>query len=64
MAPINPADFPRLLDSYLQPMHVPFSRAALQCFIESAWPLIEDDPDPAFWSERFLELGTAVEAPA
>jgi hypothetical protein len=61
---MNPADFLRLLEAHLQPMHLPFSRAALQAFVESAWPLIEDEPDPAYWSERFLELGAAVEVPA
>jgi hypothetical protein len=61
---MNPAVFLAQMEKQLQPAGVPFSRAALQCFIESAWPLIEDDPDPQFWCERFLELGAAVEVPA
>jgi hypothetical protein len=64
MAPLSPADFLRLLEAHVRPMHVSFSRTVLQCFIESAWPLIEDDPDPAFWADRFLELGSAVEIPS
>jgi hypothetical protein len=35
MAPMNPTDFLRLLESHLQPRHVPFSRAALQAFVEA-----------------------------
>jgi hypothetical protein len=64
MAPMNPADFTRLLEAHLQPMHAPFSRAALIAFVESRWELIDDHPDVAFWAERFLELGAAVEVPA
>jgi hypothetical protein len=63
MAP-NPADFLRLMEKQLQPAGVPFSRAALIAFVESSWELIDDHPDPAFWCERFLELGSAVEVPA
>jgi len=33
---MNPADFLRLLETRLQPAGVPFSRAALQAFVESA----------------------------
>jgi hypothetical protein len=63
MNPLTYADFLRMLESSLQLRHVPFSRAALIAFVESAWPLIEDDPDVAFWSERFLE-GVDLMAPA
>ena len=38
MAPPNPADFLRLLEANLQPLHVPFSRAALQAFVDACWP--------------------------
>jgi hypothetical protein len=60
MAPINPADFTRLLESHLQPKYVPFSRAALQYFIESAWPLIEDDPDVELWAAKFPATGDVM----
>jgi hypothetical protein len=60
---MTPSDFIRLLESTLQPRDVPFSRAALQAFIEGAWSLIEDDPDPDFWCERFLE-GVDLMTPA
>jgi hypothetical protein len=63
MSTLTPSDFLRLLESDLQPRHVPFSRAALQAFVEGAWSLIEDDPDPAFWCERFLE-GVDLMTPA
>jgi hypothetical protein len=54
MAPMNPADFLRLLESHLRPLHVPFSRAALQAFVEACWPWMEDDPDIELWASRFL----------
>jgi len=36
-----------------------FSRADLLDFVASAWPLIEDDPDPVLWAQRFVEAGRA-----
>jgi hypothetical protein len=60
----TPAAFVTLLEVHLLPRSVPFSKGALIAFIEAAWPLCEDDPDPEFWCERFLELGSAVEVPA
>jgi len=53
-------DFLRLLESSLQFRHVPFSRAALIAFVESAWPWIEDEPDVTYWCERFLEAGDVM----
>jgi hypothetical protein len=63
MSTLTQADFLCLLETNLQPRHVPFSRAALQAFVEGSWSLIEDDPDPDFWCERFLE-GVDLMAPA
>jgi hypothetical protein len=63
MNPLTPADFLRLLEIALRPRHVSYSRAALQAFVEAAWPLMEDDPDPEFWCERFLE-GVDLMTPA
>jgi len=63
MNPPTQAEFLHLLETTIQPRHIPFSRAALLAFVESAWPWIEDDPDPAFWCERFLE-GVDLMAPA
>jgi len=60
---LTQADFLHQLESTLQPRHVPFSRAALIAFVESAWPRIEENPDVVFWSERFLE-GLDLMAPA
>ncbi len=54
MSAMNPADFLRLLEAHLQPMHVPFSRAALIAFVESAWPAIADDPDIEYYAREFL----------
>jgi hypothetical protein len=64
MSTLTPTDFLLMMESALRPTHTPFNRAALIAFVESSWELIDDHPDPAFWSERFLELGSAVEVPA
>jgi hypothetical protein len=54
---MTPTDFLYLLESVLRQRRVSFSRAAAIAFVESCWELIEDDPDPWFWSERFIEAG-------
>jgi hypothetical protein len=64
MSQLKPSDFLLTLESRLRRTHTPFSRAALIAFVESSWELIDDHPDPAFWCERFLELGSGVEVPA
>jgi hypothetical protein len=60
MSPMNPADFLRLLEAHLQPLRVPFSRAALQAFVGSCWPWIEDEPDVEMWSAKFLATGDVM----
>ena len=60
MAPFNPADFPRLLEAHLQPLHVPFSPAALQAFVEACWPWMKDDPDVELWAAKFLATGDVM----
>jgi hypothetical protein len=52
--------FLHLLELVLRQRRQPFSRAAAIAFTESCWELIEDDPDPWFWSDRFTETGAAV----
>lgn len=56
---MTPSDFLAQLESVLQHRRIAFSRAALLAFVEAAWPLIEDNPDPWFWSDRFIEAGDA-----
>jgi hypothetical protein len=63
MSTMNPAEFLRLLEAHLQPLHVPFSRAALQAFVEACWPWMEDDPDVELWAATFLATGDVM-APA
>jgi len=48
-------DFLAAVESDLRLRGFPFSRAALEAFVSSSWPLIEDDPDPARWASAFLE---------
>jgi hypothetical protein len=51
------------METVLRARHVEFSRAALQCFVESAWELILDRQEPDFWADRFTE-GADLMAPA
>jgi hypothetical protein len=62
MASLSPPDFLRLLEAHLQPMHVPFSRAALLAFVEACWPRIQDDPDVAYFAAEFLAGETMAPA--
>jgi hypothetical protein len=41
-------DFLSAMEGALRGRGVTFSRAALQGFVESAWSLIEGNPDPRF----------------
>lgn len=58
---MNPDDFTRSVETILQAAHVPFERRALLAFIGSAWPLIEDHPDPERWAREFLTTLAMVE---
>jgi hypothetical protein len=60
MSAMNPADFLVLMEKQLQPAGVPFSRAALQAFVEAAWPRISDDPDVAYFASEFLATGDVM----
>jgi hypothetical protein len=51
---VTQIDFIEALESELQLRAVPFDRAALLSFLESAWPLIEENPDVGFWATEFL----------
>jgi hypothetical protein len=60
---MTPTDFLGSLETVLRARHVEFSRAALQYFVESAWELVADRPDPEFWADRFAE-GADLMTPA
>jgi hypothetical protein len=51
---MKPNEFSAALAGELRLLGVPFDRGALLSFVESAWPLIEDDPDPGRWVGAFL----------
>lgn len=57
---MNQQDCLQSLESTLQYRGVQFSRAALQAFVESAWPLIAEDPDPGFWANEFIDAGNVT----
>jgi hypothetical protein len=52
-------DFTAALEEQLRLRALNFSRAAVLDFVQSVWPLAEDDPDPVLWAERFVEAGRA-----
>jgi hypothetical protein len=54
---MNQTDFITALEQELQLQGVAFSRSALQVFVADGWPLIEDNPDPVFWAEEFIDSG-------
>jgi len=51
---MTPQDFVAALERHLQLHGVPFSRADVQAFVESCWPLIEEDTRPERWCAEFL----------
>jgi hypothetical protein len=57
---MTPTDFLALLEDVLRQRRLPFSRAAAIAFVEACWPLIEDNPDPWYWSECFAQTGAVV----
>lgn len=57
------ADFLTALEHQLQLRGIAFSRAALVVFVESCWPLIEDDPNVEFWSQEFVETSGVSQLP-
>lgn len=53
-------DFLESLESYLHIRGIAFNRAALLTFVESCWPLIEDNPDPGLWAVEFIDAGNVA----
>jgi hypothetical protein len=61
---MTPAEFVRALESHLRTHAIPFTRGDLIVFVESAWPLVEDNPDLAHWCQQFRERLAACQAGA
>jgi hypothetical protein len=58
---MTPATFLPLVEDDLQARHVPFDRSELLAFVDAAWLLIAEDPDPARWAGEFLrDVGHGV----
>jgi hypothetical protein len=53
------AEFVNTLEDDLQLRGAPFDWADLVTFVDSAWPLIEDNPDVPHWAAEFLERSLA-----
>jgi hypothetical protein len=51
---MTPADFLPVLEAELRSRPVAFDAGELLAFVEGAWSLIQDDPDPVRWAEEFL----------
>jgi len=49
-----PAEFLPDLEACLRARFAVFDQGELRAFVEAAWPLIEDNPDPARWAGEFL----------
>jgi hypothetical protein len=56
---VTPDGFTEAVAQQLHLRGVPFDRGALVTFIASAWPLIEEDPDPVRWATEFIEVARA-----
>jgi hypothetical protein len=50
---MTPADFLAALERPLQLHAVAFTRADLIAFVESAWPLMVDNPAVTYWCGQF-----------
>jgi hypothetical protein len=51
---MTPQDFLAQLEAHLQLHATPFDRRSLRAFVESAWPLIEEDATPCRWCAEYL----------
>jgi hypothetical protein len=60
---MTPAEFTKSLERHLRTHGIPFARGDLIAFVESAWSLIEDNPDLAYWCQAFRERLAACRAP-
>jgi hypothetical protein len=56
---MTPAVFLLSLEQELHLLGIPHDRGALLAWIESAWPLIEDDPDVGRWAGEYAEATAA-----
>jgi hypothetical protein len=56
---MTPDAFTADLEQQLALRGAVYDRGALLVFITSAWPLIEEDPDPVRWATEFIEVARA-----
>jgi len=52
---MNQADFISALEQELQLRGIGFTRADVQEFVASVWPLARENPDPAWWAQEFID---------
>src|SRR5262249_21182811 len=55
--PMNPTptEFVRALERHLRSHFIPFTRQDVIVFVESCWPLVEDNPHLVHWCQAFRE---------
>lgn len=58
---MTPTDFLPSLEQELHLLGVPHDRGDLVAWLDSVWPLVEDDPDVGRWAREYAE---AVQAEA
>jgi hypothetical protein len=57
---MTPGDFAEALAAELRLHAARYDRRALQEFVASAWPWIEEVPDPRRWVAEFSAAGNAT----
>jgi hypothetical protein len=60
---MTPATFLPQIEAALRSRFAPFDAAELLCFVEDAWPLIQDEPDAGAWATAFLEARWMARVP-
>jgi hypothetical protein len=48
-------EFTQALEQDLRSRGAPFDPGRLTVYVETCWPLIQDNPDVGYWADRFLE---------
>jgi hypothetical protein len=52
---MTPTDFRAALEQELQLRGARFNRADLLDFVDSVWPLVQENPEVGFWAREFLD---------
>lgn len=50
-------DFTTALEEQLRDRNISFGADEVRDYVETIWPEAQEEPDAAFWAERFLSSG-------